>query len=411
MKPSSLTIPKLKAELDARKIAYKSTLKKAGLVELLQAALDKEAEEKEEDRGEGASTSKKRKERDSEGGGENAEASTSTSKPTKSKKPKPTVKAPTPPPAPPPPLPPTILNLIKSYLSPLDLRSHLAFSGTSKHIRKTCYGSEQAWKEIVLGAGFGKPSSVRTGGGGEGGEWKEVARKLVNCLAYGFGERGTLDDGWEGFRHSLLASKSTSKPLTPEDVVSDDIILETNPLFRTVLVANDDWSSIQNVVCDFESKQVDDILGGESLKDMPAIGYALATCPVVTHLGVEQGFSSVKNVDGVTILDVWTALVNRANEPITEAQLLSKFVRDQDLKDSNKNTWSYLQRNKWHAWLSTTDMRAKGCALMKSLMVEPDESFNGDVFQAQAGSILLSLGFDEAEDHGSEMGGGSKDSY
>lgn len=127
-------------------------------------------------------------------------ASTSTSKPTKSKKPKPTVKAPTPPPAPPPPLPPTILNLIKSYLSPLDLRSHLAFSGTSKHIRKTCYGSEQAWKEIVLGAGFGKPSSVRTGGGGEGGEWKEVARKLVNCLAYGFGERGTLDDGWEGFR-------------------------------------------------------------------------------------------------------------------------------------------------------------------------------------------------------------------
>lgn len=223
---------------------------------------------------------------------------------------------------------------------------------------------------------------------------------------------------------SLLASKSTSKPLTPEDVVSDDIILETNPLFRTVLVANDDWSSIQNVVCDFESKQVDDILGGESLKDMPAIGYAVSRIRLQwvlgeggerrrllmsfvlgrvlarhlssrdpprsrtrvqqcqerrrsDHLGCLDGFgeqvrlllSSSPRVSSLTL----SSSYHRANEPITEAQLLSKFVRDQDLKDSNKNTWSYLQRNKWHAWLSTTDMRAKGCALMKSLMVEPDE--------------------------------------
>jgi len=67
MQPSSLTIPKLKAELDARSISYKSNLKKAGLVDLLQATLDKEKEEADKaDKAEGGS--KKRKERESEGG-------------------------------------------------------------------------------------------------------------------------------------------------------------------------------------------------------------------------------------------------------------------------------------------------------------------------------------------------------
>lgn len=139
---------------------------------------------------------------------------------------------------------------------------------------------------------------------------------------------------------SLLESKSLLKPLTPEDIVSSETILETNPLMRTIEVSSD-WSSMAGVSCAFEDDEVDNRLGGMSLSGLKSVGYAvseipdrkrtpffvergerpeltlrsfskLATCPAVTYLGVEQGFSSVKNVDGVTILDVWEALVAKS---------------------------------------------------------------------------------------------------
>lgn len=50
-----------------------------------------------------------------------------------------------------------------------------------------------------MGAGFGKPLSVK--GGSDGGEWKEVVRGLVKCQGYGL----ELVGGGEGFRGEYWA--------------------------------------------------------------------------------------------------------------------------------------------------------------------------------------------------------------
>lgn len=94
------------------------------------------------------------------------------------------------------PLPTSVLHLIKSFLSPFDLRTHLALSGVARKVSDDLYPTSVQWKSLVLGAGYGRPIKSLAHGANKL-SWKEVVTAIVNCPCWGLVEELGAE-AWNG---------------------------------------------------------------------------------------------------------------------------------------------------------------------------------------------------------------------